>query len=71
MKQAITKLYRASKSGAEFVALLAEQGYKLIRGDRADFCIMDAAGHLHSLARRIDGITAATLRVFMKDVAPS
>ena len=71
MKQAVTELYRASSNGAEFAALLAEQGYKLVRGDRADFCIVDAAGHLHSLARRIDGITAATLRVFMRDVNPS
>jgi hypothetical protein len=68
MKQAITELYRASKTGAEFAALLNEQGYKLVRGDRSDFCIVDAAGHLHSLARRIDGINVDALRNFMKDI---
>jgi hypothetical protein len=68
MKQRVTALYRGSSTGAVFSALLAQQGYTLIRGDRADFCIMDAAGHLHSLARRIDGIKAATLREFMSDI---
>ena len=68
MKQTVTELYRASKTGAEFAALLAKQGYKLVRGDRSDFCIMDAAGHLHSLARRIDGINVDALRNFMKDI---
>jgi len=71
MKQAVTELYARARTALSSPALLAEQGYKLVRGDRADFCIVDAAGHLHSLARRIDGITAATLRVFMRDVNPS
>jgi len=68
MKQTITGLYRASKSGAAFAALLDAQGYILVKGDRADFCIMDKAGHLHSLARRIDGIKADALREFMMDI---
>jgi hypothetical protein len=68
MKQTITDLYRASQSGAAFAALLDAQGYILVRGDRADFCIMDKAGHLHSLARRIDGIKAEALREFMMDI---
>jgi hypothetical protein len=72
MKQEITQLYRAAKNGAAFAAALEARGYKLVRGTHAAFCIMDEAGHLHSLARRIDGIDAARLRSFMKGiVAPA
>jgi hypothetical protein len=68
MKQTITRLYRASKNGAELAAKLAERGYKLVKGDRTDFCIVDEKGDLHSLARRIEGIKVPALRKFMKDV---
>jgi hypothetical protein len=40
----------------------------LCRGDRRDFCIIDPAGHDHSLARRIEGVKAAELRAFMGDI---
>ena len=43
----------------------------LLRGDRCDFVLRDTAGHLHSLARRIDGVDAISLRNFMKDVDPA
>jgi hypothetical protein len=32
MKQTVTALYRASKTGAAFAARLAEQGYTLLKG---------------------------------------
>jgi len=32
---------------------------------------MDAAGHIHSLARRIDGINVDALRNFMADIDQS
>ena len=69
MKQAITQLYHDSGHCAEFVPRLADYGLKLVRGDNADFLLLDSAGHLHSLARRIDGVYAADLREFMKDIA--
>jgi hypothetical protein len=71
MKQAITELYRASKTGDEFALRLSEHRYTLLKGDRCDFVVRDSAGHLHSLSRRIDGVTATELRAFMKDVDPS
>jgi phage I-like protein len=37
----------------------------LAKGDRRDFVVIDRAGGIHSLARRIDGMKAADLRVFM------
>lgn len=70
MKQTITELYRASKTGQQFAARLSEQGYTLLKGDRCDFVVRDSAGDLHSLARRIDGVSVAALRRFMKDSAP-
>jgi Relaxase/Mobilisation nuclease domain len=68
MTQAITSLYHGSVDGNGFASRLKEHGYGLVRGDRADFCIVDAAGHKHSLARRLHGVTANTLREFMKNV---
>jgi hypothetical protein len=68
MKQTITALYRNAPNGAAFVAALEARGYKLVRGSNAAFCILDEAGHLHSLARRIDGIKASSLREFMSDI---
>jgi len=68
LTKAITGLYLSSSTGTEFAELLARNGCALVKGDRSDFCIRDAAGHLHSLLRRIDGVTVGQLREFMKDV---
>ena len=67
MKEALTRLYRECSHGAEFAARLSERGWKLVKGRRTDFCVLDDAGHLHSLARRINGVTAEALRAFMGD----
>jgi hypothetical protein len=67
MKEALTRLYRECSHGAEFAARLSERGWKLVKGRRTDLCVLDDAGHLHSLARRIDGVTAEALRAFMGD----
>jgi hypothetical protein len=66
----VTALYRSSSSGSQFAKLLASNGCTLVRGKHAEFCIRDSAGHLHSLLRRLDGVTAIKLRAFMTDVAP-
>jgi hypothetical protein len=68
MTQEITALYRASQTGQDFAARLGERNYVLVKADRRDFCIRDAAGHLHSLARRLDGVTASELRAVMSDI---
>jgi hypothetical protein len=69
MKQALTRLYRECGSAAEFAERLSEGGLTLVKGNRADFCIRDSAGHLHSLTRRIDCVKAADLRSFLRDLA--
>jgi hypothetical protein len=66
----VTALFRASDNAGAFEAALAERGYMLARGDRRDFVIVDRAGGIHSLARRIDGMKAAELREFMGTLDP-
>jgi hypothetical protein len=61
----VTSLFRTSDSAQAFRAALEKQGYQLARGDRRDYVIVDSAGGIHSLARRIDGTNATALRAFM------
>lgn len=68
VKAEVTRIYRESANAADFVNGLAEHGYRLARGDRRDFCIVDCAGDAHSLARRLDGVNAKELREFMRGI---
>jgi len=63
----VTMIFRKSLNAADFVNGLRRHGYELVRGDRA-FCILDRAGDVHSLGRRIDGINTKELRSFMQDI---
>ncbi len=64
----VTAIFRASDSAASFAAALAERGYILAPGDRRDFVIVDHAGGIHSLARRIEDMKAEQLRQFMAPI---
>jgi hypothetical protein len=68
MTREVTELWFASDSGTAFAAALEDRGYILVRGDRRDFCIIDAAGDEHSLARRITGAKATDVRSRMSDI---
>jgi hypothetical protein len=68
IKAQVTALWQASDSGPAFAAALEQHGYILARGDRRDFCFVDAAGDEHSLARRISGVKAAEIRNRMSDI---
>lgn len=70
-KAAITRLWRASSGGQGFAAALHAEGWMLARGDRRDFVLLDPAGELHGLSRRIEGATAAMIRVGMADLDPA
>ncbi len=61
VKAEVTALWRQSDSGAAFIAALQESGYTLCQGDRG-YCILDQAGDVHSLTRRIDGVKTAEVR---------
>jgi len=63
----ITSLFRQSQNGAEFVDALHRHGYQFVQGDRA-FCVLDQAGDVHSLVRRIEGINTKELKAFLNGI---
>ena len=71
VKVEVTEAFKASDGAEAFEVALAERGYMLAKGDRRDFVIVDRAGGIHSLARRIDGMKAADLREFMAGIDPA
>lgn len=64
----ITALWHASASGAEFRKRLQDAGYTLARGDRRVFVVIDQAGEVHSLTRRIEGVTSKEVHALLADV---
>jgi hypothetical protein len=68
IKAELGELWQASTTGQEFKQALEAHGYILARGDRRDFVVIDKAGHDHSLARRLDGVSTAQLRERMMDI---
>lgn len=68
MKAEITELWQQSDGGRAFQAAIEEKGYLLAKGDRRDFILIDPAGDIHSLARRIDVAKAADIRAKMGDL---
>ncbi len=67
----ITALWRGTTTGKEFVAALSAAGWQLCRGDRREFVLLDAAGEVHGLARRIEGARAADIRARLADIDPA
>lgn len=61
VKAEVTALWQRSDSGAAFMGALDEAGYTLCQGDRG-YCIIDQAGDVHSLTRRIEGVKTAQIR---------
>jgi hypothetical protein len=64
----VTEAYRSSDGALAFKAALEERGYILAQGDRRDFVVVDSAGGIHSLARRIEDVRAAELRAYMTPI---
>ena len=63
----VTAIFRESLNAADFMAGLKQHGYDLVQGNRG-YCILDRAGDVHSLPRRIEGINTKELRMFMRDI---
>src|SRR5690606_10309465 len=55
-RRTITALFRSSDSGEAFRAGLERAGYVLAQGERRAYVVVDRAGHVHALARQIDGV---------------
>lgn len=68
VKADVTAAFRASDGPDAFKTALEQAGYLLAKGDKRDFVVLDQAGGVHSLARRLDGIKAAELRAYMAPI---
>jgi hypothetical protein len=67
----ITALWRCTSRGDEFRAKLHDAGYILARGDRRTFVVVDAAGGVHALARRIEGVRTRDIHARFSETAVS
>lgn len=65
----VTALWHQADSGRAFMASLSEHGYRLCRGDQRGYCLLDAAGDVHSLARRIEGVRTVDIRARLSDLS--
>jgi hypothetical protein len=71
IREAIRACFDAAENGRSFVAALAMQDLVLARGERRDFVVIDHAGGLHALSKRITGATAAEIRARLADLDPA
>ena len=67
-KAQLTEIWNRTDSGKAFAAAIEQHGWTLARGDKRDFVVLDPAGEVHSLGRRIDEIKAKEVRARMADV---
>lgn len=68
IKAELTELWHSTDGGKAFVAAVEEHGYILALGDRRTFCIVDHAGDVHSLARRLDGVKTKEVAARLADI---
>jgi len=68
IRASIRECWERSDSGRSFAASLAEQSLILARGERRAFIVIDSAGGMHALGKRILGQTAAEVRARMADI---
>ncbi len=67
-KTQLTEIWSRTDSGKAFAAAIEAHGWILASGNQRDFVVVDQAGEVHSLARRIGGATAKDIRGRMSDV---
>lgn len=71
VKAEITALWQAADNAEAFLAGLEKAGYRPALGSRRQYVVLDQAGTVHSLARRIEGVRAADLRRVFAEIAPT
>lgn len=69
-RTAITTLYRNSDSAESFRVGLERAGYILAEGERRACVVVDRAGHVHALARQIDGVRSRELKARLAGLPP-
>jgi hypothetical protein len=69
VRNTIRNCWDRSDCGASFQAALEDQGLTLAKGERRDFVVIDQAGGIHALGKRILDVTAAQARTRMADLS--
>ena len=69
-RSAITALYRNSDNAESFRVGLERAGYVLAQGERRAYVVVDRAGHVHALARQIDGVKTRELKARLAGLPP-
>ena len=62
-RSTVTAIYRSSDNVETFRAGLERAGYVLAQGERRAYVVVDRAGHVHALARQIDGARTKDVKV--------
>jgi len=68
IRQTIRDCYERSDCGRSFEVALADENLLLARGDRRDFIVVDHAGGVHAVGKRILGVAAAEIREHLADL---
>jgi hypothetical protein len=71
IREVIRACFDAVDNGRSFVAALEAHSLVLARGERRDFVVIDHAGGMHALSKRITGATAAQTRARLADLDPA
>jgi MobA/VirD2-like, nuclease domain len=71
IRETIRACFDAAENGRSFAASLASHGLVLAHGERRDFVVVDHAGGLHALSKRITGATVAQIRTHLADLNPA
>lgn len=67
--ETIRECFDGSDCGRSFAAALAHNQLTLAQGERRDFVVVDHAGGIHALGKRILGLPAAQIRARLSDLA--
>jgi hypothetical protein len=65
----IRDLWDRSDSGRSFQAALEHEGFILAKGERRDFVVIDQAGGMHPLGKRMLDVTASKIRDRLSDIS--
>jgi len=68
IRATVRDCWERSDSGKSFAAALADNGFTLAKGEKRDYIVIDSAGGMHALGKRILGHTAAEVRNRLADL---
>jgi hypothetical protein len=68
LRAEIRAAWEASHNGKTLTKALHDRGFSFARGDRRDFVVIDEAGGVHALGKRLVGQTAAEIRQRLSDL---